>query len=409
MKKLLFLFIIAFSVTLLSVTACAAAPGVQEGTSAVTVSNISDGDFAIAAVYDENRILEGVKIYKDQSEVSVNYSKDIFANYEDADYMKLFVWSQNQEPKMTAYGIDIKKYKDATDETDDKTISIQIGDNTITATLEDNSSAQAFYELLKDGPVTVDMTDYGNFEKVGPLPTSLPRNDEQITTEPGDIILYQGNSITIYYDTNTWSFTRLGKVNGLSQSELKAILGTGGITAVFSIASGTKPETTAPKTLVAYFSCTGTTETLANKIISVTDVDSFRIIPKEPYTSADLTYSNSSSRATVEQQQNTNTRPEIENQIENLGDYDTILIGYPIWWGKCPRIILTFLETYKNELSGKTIIPFCTSGSSGISGSLPEIRNALPDSSVKDGFRGTANMTEEQIKSQLEANDYDFN
>ena len=253
------------------------------------------------------------------------------------------------------------------------------------------------------------MHDYGNFEKVGSLPTSLPRNDEQITTEPGDIILYQGNQITIYYDTNTWSFTRLGKVNGLSQSELKAILGSGGVTAVFSIASGIKPEIPVSKTLVAYFSCTGTTETLANKIIDITDADSFRIIPEEPYTSADLTYSNSSSRATREQQQDTNTRPEIENQIENLNDYDTILIGYPIWWGKCPRIILTFLDTYKDALKGKTIIPFCTSGSSGIGGSISEIKSAVPDSTVKDGFRGTANMTEEQIKSQLETNDYDLN
>lgn len=82
----------------------------------------------------------------------------------------------------------------------------------------------------------------GHFEKVGSLGTSLPTNDERITTEPGDIILYQGNQITIYYDTNTYSFTRLGRVNGLSQSELKAILGSGGVTAVFSIASDTEPE-----------------------------------------------------------------------------------------------------------------------------------------------------------------------
>lgn len=409
MKKILFLFIIVFSAAMLWVTACAAAPEVQESTSAVTVSNIADGDFAIAAVYDENSVLEGVKIYKGKNEVTVDYSKDIFAKYENADYMKLFVWSVNQEPKMTAYGIDIKKYKDQGEEADDKIINIQIGDNTITATLEDNSSAQAFYELLKNGSVTVDMHDYGNFEKVGSLPTSLPRNDEQITTEPGDIILYQGNQITIYYDTNTWSFTRLGRVNGLSQAELKAILGSGNITAVFSIATETKPEIPASKTLVAFFSATGTTETLANKIIETTDADSFKIIPKEPYTSADLAYSNSQSRATVEQQQNTNTRPEIENEIETLNSYDTILIGYPIWWGKCPRIILTFLETYKDDLKGKTIIPFCTSGSSSIGGSLSEIKNALPESVVKDGFRGTANMTEEQIKSQLEDNDYDFN
>ena len=118
-------------------------------------------------------------------------------------------------------------------------ISIQItsdsGSHTLAATLADNSSAMAFYELLEKGPVTIKMTDYGNFEKVGPLGTKLPRNDTQITTQAGDIILYQGNQITIYYDTNSWNFTRLGKVDGVTQAELKKILGKGDVTAVFEI------------------------------------------------------------------------------------------------------------------------------------------------------------------------------
>ena len=124
-------------------------------------------------------------------------------------------------------------------------ISIQItsdsGKSELTATLVDNSSATAFYELLKKGPLTVDMHDYGNFEKVGSLGTSLPRNDTQITTTAGDIILYQGNQITIYYDTNSWNFTRLGKVvstsstTTITQAELKKILGKGDVTAVFEI------------------------------------------------------------------------------------------------------------------------------------------------------------------------------
>ena len=118
-------------------------------------------------------------------------------------------------------------------------ISIQItsdsGSHTLAATLADNSSAMAFYELLEEGPVTIKMTDYGNFEKVGPLGTKLSRNDTQITTQAGDIILYQGNQITIYYDTNSWNFTRLGKVDGVTQTELKKILGKGDVTAVFSV------------------------------------------------------------------------------------------------------------------------------------------------------------------------------
>ena len=124
-------------------------------------------------------------------------------------------------------------------------ISIQItsdsGNHTLTARLADNSSAMAFYELLKQGAVTIKMHDYGNFEKVGSLGTTLPRNDTQITTTAGDIILYQGNQITIYYDTNSWNFTRLGKVvstsstTSITQAELKKILGKGDVTAVFEI------------------------------------------------------------------------------------------------------------------------------------------------------------------------------
>ena len=118
-------------------------------------------------------------------------------------------------------------------------ISIQItsnsGSHKLTATLVDNSSATAFYELLKKGPLTVAMHDYGSFEKVGPLGTTIPRNDTQITTTAGDIILYQGNQITIYYDTNSWNFTRLGKVDGVTQAELKKILDKVDVTAVFEI------------------------------------------------------------------------------------------------------------------------------------------------------------------------------
>ncbi len=118
-------------------------------------------------------------------------------------------------------------------------ISIQItgdsGSHTLTARLADNSSATAFYRLLEKGPLTVKMSDYGSFEKVGSLGTSLPRNDTQISTEAGDIILYQGNQITIYYDTNSWNFTRLGKVDGVTQAELKQILGKDDVTAVFDI------------------------------------------------------------------------------------------------------------------------------------------------------------------------------
>ena len=114
------------------------------------------------------------------------------------------------------------------------TFTITVGDTSMTAELADNSSAQAFAELLKEGDVIVDMHDYGDFEKVGPLGTSLPKNDTQITTEAGDVILYQGSQITIYYDVNSWNFTRLGKIKDITQQELKDILGDGDVTVTFS-------------------------------------------------------------------------------------------------------------------------------------------------------------------------------
>ena len=115
------------------------------------------------------------------------------------------------------------------------------GNHTLTATLADNSSATAFYELLGKGAVTIKMNEYGGFEKVGSLGTSLPRNDRQVKTSAGDIMLYQGNQITIFYNGNSWSYTPLGKVvstdstTTITQAELKKILGKGDVTAVFSV------------------------------------------------------------------------------------------------------------------------------------------------------------------------------
>lgn len=114
------------------------------------------------------------------------------------------------------------------------TITIN-GNHVLKATLADNKSARAFAELLRKGEVTVSMHDYGSFEKVGSLPTALPRTDTSISTAPGDIILYQGSQITIYYDVNTWSLTRLGKVHDVTQAELKKALGAGDVTAVFAL------------------------------------------------------------------------------------------------------------------------------------------------------------------------------
>lgn len=113
-------------------------------------------------------------------------------------------------------------------------LKITVGDQELLATFAENSSAEEFRELLSQRPVTISMEDYGGFEKVGPLGTTLTRNDTRITTQPGDVVLYQGNQITIYYGTNTWNFTRLAKIN--DSTDLQAKLGTGTVQVTFSLA-----------------------------------------------------------------------------------------------------------------------------------------------------------------------------
>ena len=117
---------------------------------------------------------------------------------------------------------------------EEPTLQITVGDWTLSASFADNSSAKAFQELLSQGPVTVEMTDYGGFEKVGPLGTTLPQNDQPITTEPGDVILYQGDQITIYYGTNSWNFTRLARID--DPADLQEKLGEGTVSVTFSLA-----------------------------------------------------------------------------------------------------------------------------------------------------------------------------
>ncbi len=121
------------------------------------------------------------------------------------------------------------------EETDTNSMNIEIGDTILTATMVDNSSVDALFEDLQQGPVTIEMRDYGNMEKVGGLGKDYPRNDESITTEAGDLILYQGNAFVIYYASNSWTFTRLGRITNTSADELKEILGDGDVTVTLSL------------------------------------------------------------------------------------------------------------------------------------------------------------------------------
>lgn len=169
---------------------------------------------------------------------------------------------------------------------------------------------------------------------------------------------------------------------------------------------GTSPEESADgKALVIYFSCTGNTEAVANTISELTGAEMYEIVPEVPYTEDDLNYSNSDSRATKEQNDDS-ARPAIAGEAPRLSEYDTLYIGYPIWWGRLPKIMQTFFDTY--DLSGKTILPFCTSGGSGISASVSEIEQAEPEANVLEGLQingsSAANCTD-AVTDWLEVND----
>lgn len=153
------------------------------------------------------------------------------------------------------------------------------------------------------------------------------------------------------------------------------------------------------KTLVVYFSRTGTTELVAEYITEILGADSYEIVPENSYTEADLTYY---TNGRADQEQNDpNVRPAISGGVENMDEYDIIILGYPIWHGQAPRIISTFLESY--DFSGKTIIPFCTSHSSGIGSSANNL-HALCSESVEwmDGKRFEARVSKESVQNWLE-------
>lgn len=160
------------------------------------------------------------------------------------------------------------------------------------------------------------------------------------------------------------------------------------------------------RALVVYFSCTNTTKGIADRIVEVTDAATWRINPEVAYTSEDLNYNNSSSRANREQN-DPSARPAIKGKCENLADYDVVFLGYPIWWGKAPKVIFTFLESH--DLAGKTVVPFCTSHSSGIGSSDTDLHRLAAGAEWKQGRRFGGSESKETIEKWIESMDLNFN
>ena len=160
-----------------------------------------------------------------------------------------------------------------------------------------------------------------------------------------------------------------------------------------------EPEDTGTTVLVAYFSVTGNTKALAEYAADALKADLYEIVPAEPYTDADLDYGDPQSRTSLEMD-DPNARPEISGSVENMEQYDIVFLGYPIWWGEAPRIISTFMESY--DFDGKTIVPFCTSGGSGI-GASAENLHELTDGNVTwlDGERLNTGSSRDDMVSWI--------
>ena len=150
------------------------------------------------------------------------------------------------------------------------------------------------------------------------------------------------------------------------------------------------------KVLVAYFSASGVTAKVADKLAKATGADLFEIKPAQIYTSADLDWTNKKSRSSVEMA-DTNSRPAIANKVSDMSKYDVIFVGFPIWWYREPSIIDTFMESY--DFSGKQVVPFATSGGSGMGDSGSIMQKLAPKAKVDSGKRFSSGVSETDLKS----------
>ncbi len=148
--------------------------------------------------------------------------------------------------------------------------------------------------------------------------------------------------------------------------------------------------------LVAYFSASGVTKALAERLAKAVGADLFEIAPEKPYTKADLNWMNPKSRSTVEMK-DPSSRPPIAGALPALAKYDVVFVGFPVWWYREPSIIDTFLEAC--DFTGKTLVPFATSGGSGLGETTDNFRKLAPGATVAEGRRFKASAAEEELKN----------
>ena len=183
-----------------------------------------------------------------------------------------------------------------------------------------------------------------------------------------------------------------------SADEIQTENADGDVSEAETLADESDEQTTSGGTAVVYFSATGNTADIAEKVANILNADKFEIIPEEPYTPYDLNYNDDNCRANLEMNDDS-ARPAISGDMTALTEYDTVFIGYPIWWGTAPRIIDTLFESY--DMSGKTVYTFCTSGGNGIGQSIDDLTSLCPDVTISDGRRFNAEATEDDVRQWM--------
>ena len=248
-------------------------------------------------------------------------------------------------------------------------------------TLYNNAATQALVARLEDGNVTVTLNSSGGFEIWGALGFSLPTSNEQITAQPGDVILYNGSNICLMYGSNSWSYTRLGHIDALNESELRSFLkaGESNIEVTLSLQANTQPTS---NTLVIYYSYTNKCHEIVQTLTSQIDADVLRIYPadkNQQYEANGYAIGMQLLNTINANPNSADSYPEIDPVSTSLDEYDTFIIVTPLWWSQMAAILQTYLFHHGAEMAGKNVGLIVSSHSSGISGVVADAERLIPD------------------------------
>ena len=227
MKKLISIILSALMIT--GVSSCASAENITITNTEIRAEDVPENGTIIAALYDADSVLTGVKFYKGSE--TARYSEDMKEEIKQSEVIKVYVWDMEKlMPLGRVYEKSIDALPTAAPDEEEKKLTMKIQDTTVEVDWENNESVQALMELCKNEPLTIGMSMYGGFEQVGSIGTSLPRNDVQTTTKAGDIVLYSGSSLVVFYGSNSWAYTRLGHITDKTEAELRELLSNGDVT-----------------------------------------------------------------------------------------------------------------------------------------------------------------------------------